>query len=154
MGVEPEKTEWLNWTELIAHLASQVAPVVKNPPASAGDMRHKLRPWVKKIPWRRKRQPTPVFLPGEPHGQRSLPSCTPWGHKRVGYDWVCTHARSYYTLTLVRPWDIAPVLCTPCIQNRRTKDSELSERPQGKSSFGAHSFLRVPGSCRHVDTSI
>ena len=29
-------------------------------------------PWVGKIPWRRKWQPTPVFLPGEPHGQRSL----------------------------------------------------------------------------------
>ena len=29
-------------------------------------------PWVWKIPWRRKRQPTPVFLPGKSHGQRSL----------------------------------------------------------------------------------
>ena len=29
-------------------------------------------PWVGKIPWRRKRQPTPVFLPGKSHGQRSL----------------------------------------------------------------------------------
>ena len=29
-------------------------------------------PWVRKIPWRRARQPTPVFLPGESHGQRSL----------------------------------------------------------------------------------
>jgi len=28
--------------------------------------------WVRKIPWRRKRQPTPVFLPGESHGWRSL----------------------------------------------------------------------------------
>ena len=32
-------------------------------------------PWVGKIPWRRKWQPTPVFLPGEFHGQRSLVSC-------------------------------------------------------------------------------
>ena len=38
-------------------------------------------PWVKKIPWRRKWQPTPVFLPGESHGQRSLASYSPWGHK-------------------------------------------------------------------------
>ena len=29
-------------------------------------------PWVGTIPWRRKWQPTPVFLPGEPHGQRTL----------------------------------------------------------------------------------
>ena len=51
--------------------ASQVVLVVKNPPANAGDKRHKrcrfnLR--VRKIPWRRASQPTPVFLPGESHG--------------------------------------------------------------------------------------
>ena len=34
-------------------------------------------PWVRKIPWRRKWPPTPVFLPGKPHGQRSLV----WGRK-------------------------------------------------------------------------
>ena len=43
--------------------------MVKNTPAMQemwGD------PWVTKIPWRRKWQPTPVLLPGESHGQRSL----------------------------------------------------------------------------------
>ena len=34
-------------------------------------------PWVRKIPWRRKWQPTPVFLPGESHGQRSLAGYSP-----------------------------------------------------------------------------
>ena len=34
--------------------------------------RHRLDPWVWKIPWRRAWQPTPVFLPGESHGQRGL----------------------------------------------------------------------------------
>ena len=34
-----------------------------------------------KNPWRRKWQPAPVFLPGEPHGQRSLTSYSPWGCK-------------------------------------------------------------------------
>ena len=38
-------------------------------------------PWVGKIPWRRQGQPTPVFLPGESHGWRSLVGCSPWGHK-------------------------------------------------------------------------
>jgi len=37
--------------------------------------------WVGRIPWRRKWQPTPVFLPGESHGQRSLAAYSPWGHK-------------------------------------------------------------------------
>ena len=38
-------------------------------------------PWVGKIPWRRKWQPTPVFLLGEFHEQRSLAGYSPWGHK-------------------------------------------------------------------------
>ena len=38
-------------------------------------------PWVRKIPWRRKWQPTLVFLPGESHGQRSLGGYSPWGLK-------------------------------------------------------------------------
>ena len=41
-------------------------------------------PWVGKIPWRRKWQPTPVILPGEFHGQRSLADCSPWGCKESG----------------------------------------------------------------------
>ena len=37
--------------------------------------------WVRKIPWSRKWQSTPVFLPGDPHGQRSPAGYSPWGHK-------------------------------------------------------------------------
>ena len=57
--------------------ASQVALVVKKLPASAGDLRCRFDPWVGKIPWRRAWQPTPVFLPGESHGQRSLAGYDP-----------------------------------------------------------------------------
>ena len=38
-------------------------------------------PWVRKIPWRRKWQPTPVFLPGESLGQRSVEGYGPWDCK-------------------------------------------------------------------------
>ena len=39
-------------------------------------------PWVRKIPWRRKRQPTPIFLTREFHGQKSLVmGYSPWGPK-------------------------------------------------------------------------
>ena len=38
-------------------------------------------PWVREIPWRRKWQPTPVFLPSESHRQRSLANYSPWRHK-------------------------------------------------------------------------
>ena len=55
--------------------------MVKNLPANAGDMRLGFDPWVGKIPWRREWQPTPGFLPGESHGQRSLVGYSPWGHK-------------------------------------------------------------------------
>ena len=44
-------------------------------------------PWVRKIPWRRERLPTPIFLPGEFHGQRSLVGHSSWGH-RVEHNWV------------------------------------------------------------------
>ena len=44
-------------------------------------MRHGFDPWVRRIPWRRAWQPTPVFLPGEPHGQRSLVGYSPWIHQ-------------------------------------------------------------------------
>ena len=40
-------------------------------------------PWVGKIPWRRKWQPTPVFLPGKFHGQMSLAGYTLKGHKEL-----------------------------------------------------------------------
>ena len=45
-------------------------------------------PWVRKIPWRRKWQPTPVLVPGKPHAQRSLVGYSPWDHKRARHNWV------------------------------------------------------------------
>ena len=47
-------------------------------------------PWVGKIPWKRKWQSTPVFLPGKFPGQRSLVHCSPWGC-RVRHNWVIEH---------------------------------------------------------------
>ena len=43
-------------------------------------------PWVRKIPWKWKWHPTPVFLPGKSHEQRSLAGYSPWGCKRVRND--------------------------------------------------------------------
>ena len=56
---------------------------VKVSASNAGDPGSILgfNPWVGKIPWRRKWQPTPVFLPGESHGRRSLVGYSPWGRK-------------------------------------------------------------------------
>ena len=45
--------------------------------------RFRFNPWVWKIPWRREWQLTPVFLPGEFHGQRSLAGYSLWGRKEL-----------------------------------------------------------------------
>ena len=58
--------------------ASLVAQMVKNLPAMQGPS---VSPWVRMIPLRRKWQFTPVLLPGEFHGQRSLTVYSPWDHK-------------------------------------------------------------------------
>ena len=58
-----------------------VVLVVKNLLASAGDTRDMVDPWVWKIPWKRKWQPTLIFLPGESHGQRNLVGYSPQGLK-------------------------------------------------------------------------
>ena len=58
--------------------ASQVAIVVKNLPANAGDIKDAGSiTGVRKIPWRGAWQPTPVVLSGESHGQRSLAGYNP-----------------------------------------------------------------------------
>ena len=49
-------------------------------------------PWVGKIPWRRKWQPTPVFLPGESHGWRNLAGYSPWGRKEADTTEATQHA--------------------------------------------------------------
>ena len=59
-------------------LASLVAQMVKNLPAV---QETRFNPWVGKSPWRREWLPTPVFLPGESRGQRSLVGYSPWGRK-------------------------------------------------------------------------
>ena len=61
-------------------LNSQVAQLVKNLLAM---QKPGFDPWVGMIPWRREWQPTPVSLPGESHGQRSLAGYSPWGCKKL-----------------------------------------------------------------------
>ena len=57
-----------------------VAQVVKSPPECG---RPGFNPWIRKVPWRRKWQPTPIFSPGQFHGQRSLAGYSPWCHKEL-----------------------------------------------------------------------
>ena len=60
--------------------------MVRNLPANVGDVGDaEFDPWVKKIPWRRAQQPTPVFLFAESHGKKDLVDYSPWSHN-VGHD--------------------------------------------------------------------
>ena len=74
--------------------------VIKNLPANTGDARDtgRLDPWVRKMSWRRKWQPAPVFLPGEFQGQRSLVGYSPWCRKELD-----TTEHTSYSLYFLHP---------------------------------------------------
>ena len=71
--------------------ASLVAQMIKHLPAMRETW---VRSWVGKIPWRRKWQPTPLFLPGEFHGQRSLAGYSSWGCKESDTTEQLTHTHA------------------------------------------------------------
>ena len=67
---------------------SLVAQLLKNLSSNEGDAEM----GVRKMPWRRKWQPTPVFLPGKFRGQRSLVGYSPWGRKESNMsEYMHTH---------------------------------------------------------------
>ena len=70
---------------LVSLRTSLVAHMVKDQPANTG-RRPGFAPWVRKIPWRRQWQPTPVFMPGESHGQDEPGGVQSMGLQRVGRD--------------------------------------------------------------------
>ena len=72
--------------------------------------RPRFDPWVRKVPWRRKGQPTLVFLPGKSHGQRSLVGYTPQGRKELDVTEQLTHTHKHFKklkmlfLRRLSPW--------------------------------------------------
>ena len=70
--------------------------------------RPRLDPWVKKIPWRRRWQPTAVLLPGESHGWKSLVGYNPWGRKesdtteRLHFHFLSTLIRASLVAQMVK----------------------------------------------------
>ena len=105
--------------------------VVENPLANEGDAKDVgLIPWVGKIPWRRKWQPTPVFLLGKSHGQRSLAGYSPWGHKESDMtEQLSTHALTPLRIEIIeahQEW----ATFFPCIKHWK----ESSFQYQGEAS--------------------
>ena len=71
--------------------ASKVAIVIKNPPAREVDKRPGFDSWAGKIPWRRKWQLSPIFLPGKLHREKSLAGCSSWGFRASDKSEVTQH---------------------------------------------------------------
>ena len=100
---ELDMTEWLHFIK--PYLGFPSGSTGKEPTCQG--RRHKRRgfnPWVRKIPWRRAWQPTPVVLPGESHGQRSLVGYSLWGRKESDMteqlNWTELNWTSYMILWL------------------------------------------------------
>ena len=78
--------------------------------------RHGFDPWVGKMPWSRKWQPTPLFLPGKSHGQRSLADYSP-GRCRVRHDWATEYTHVHIpwgrTVESCRVWAVKFFLIFP-----------------------------------------
>ena len=90
------------YTYCFLFCAMMVSQMVKNLPEIC--RRPRFERWIGKIPWRREWLPTPVFLPGEVHGQRSLAGYSPWGLKQ---------SDTTEQLTPV-PWQLMPLSYFPC----------------------------------------
>ena len=84
--MELELVGEIEFLNLMQTWASQLALVVKNLPASAGDVRDmgSIPGWGR--PPEKEMTTPPVFLSGKSHGQRSLASCSLWGPKSADYD--------------------------------------------------------------------
>ena len=78
----------LRFASLFSSWASLVAPCGNEPACQC--RRCGFNPWVGKIPWRRKWQPSPEFLAGKSHGQKELAGYSPWSHKESA---MTEHAR-------------------------------------------------------------
>ena len=74
-------------------------------------------PWVRKIPWRRKWQLTPVFLAGKSHGQRSLIGST--GLQRGGHDLVTKQQQFFSTKNYLKIWGMLKSVALGVISERQ-----------------------------------
>ena len=90
--------------------------------------RYEFNPWVGKIPWRRERQPTPIFFPGKSHEQRSLAGYSPWDCKESN---VTEQLHFHFSLPCIGEGNGNPLQCS-CLENPRMVE------PDGLPSMGSH----------------
>ena len=111
--------------------------------------RHEFNLWVRKIPWRRKWQPTPAFLPGKSYAHSGLVGYSPWGCKRVKHDLATKQQNKSYIqgwlnlllqgARLYGPWPlIMSSVCLSSVENfsqrigliREVTNTETKENKQ------------------------
>ena len=129
-------------------------------------MRCSFDPWVGKIPWRREWKPTPISLPGESHGQRSLVGDSPWGRKEWTTtvwlnNWTClltNYERNWCFPSGLGPWitskrvlralcsDTEPAAPTVVAAPRGWGVWSEHPGPPGLASF-EQEFTLAPGRC-------
>ena len=106
--------------------------------------RHKrlgFNPWVGKIPWRRAWQPTPVFLPGESHGQRGLAGYSPRGHKESDTTEMTQHACTQCSF-IIRQIQRS---CTHLRVWFKEKGAAEDEMVRWHHRLNGHGFEQTPG---------
>ena len=108
--------------------------MVKNPPAM---QKTRVQSWVGKILWKRKWLPTPVFLPVESHGQRSLEGYSPCGHKeldtteRIVLSLSCNKKQKENLLLYNRRIPVLfPQIPTSTIQSFRKAETSISSQDE------------------------
>ena len=89
--------------------------------------RREFSPWVWKMPWRRKWQPTLALLLGKSHGQRSLAGYSPWSCRRVGHDLSAKQQQQQTNTALQRNY-------TPVKTDLR-KESNRTDPPRKPTDF-------------------
>ena len=124
-------------------------------------------PWVRKIPWRRKWQPTPVFLLGKSHEQRSLVGYSPRCHKRVRHylatrqqqqslDWAFRLALINNMAEVIssnfRGWALKGLEAPSWLSMNSVL--VVTQRPRGTKTLGGdlkHPGWQPPPTARHVN---
>ena len=100
-------------------------------------------PWVRKIPWRREWQPTPVFLPGESHGQRNLVGHRPWSHKELDpTEWLTL---SFWLKEAGTLLDILKGIQCPAFRAAFTFWLNIKRAKQTRQWIKSLNFLPSPG---------
>ena len=81
--------------------------------------RHRFHPWIGKVPWKRKWQPTPVFLPGKSHGQRSLAGYSPWGCETAGHDLATKQQQIMSMVNFLKvTYLVSQIICTKVLWDK------------------------------------